>query len=263
MTGSPNYRLDGYEPADATVGTDFADVTLCDDQFVPLAEHHTADGRTSYLAFYDSAAIWGAPGAPAYVAMHLVRDTERHTFGFEADTHPVLPLAQRWLIARGCPADAIELTAQGQRPHPADGLTTQLEQRLKLAGDRYEVLDHHTHNPGTFDFGVETWTLTRDHDPASAELPYRLFIETVTKDLNTYMVREGAFPTAEAAEDWLDNHDDDTPLPQPARTRPGDDQQRAQAARARSSTNPASGNPTSPAASPPSARQRPAPRRSP
>jgi hypothetical protein len=212
MTDSPDYRLDGFEPADASVERDFFSLTLSDDMFATLAAHHTADGHASYLAVYDNAAIWDVPGAPAYRSIHLQRDLDNRTFTVSHDTHPVAPLAQRWLIQRGCPAAAIELTHPGVLP-PADTLTTQIEARIKTSGNRYEVVDDHTYNPGSFDVGIETWTLAYDTHPDSAIAPYRLFLEQVTPDLSSYTVREGAFADADAAQHWLDTRD--TPLPEP------------------------------------------------
>ncbi|MEW1551626.1 hypothetical protein [Streptomyces tsukubensis] len=200
----PDYRLDGFTAATAEFERDFFHTTLSDDSFVPLAAHHTADDRDSYLLFFDRSATWGVPGSPAYVALHLTRDTELGTFRFSQETHPLVPLGQRWLIEQGCPPDGTELTnTHGLKP--ADPLTTRLEDRLRSGPeDRLEVLDHYTDDE-------ETWALLRDTDPDSAELPYRVFLEEVSFQGNTYTVREGAFATADAADDWL--HDRDTPLP--------------------------------------------------
>ncbi|MGW1281745.1 hypothetical protein ACWD4V_32935 [Streptomyces tsukubensis] len=200
----PDYRLDGFTAATAEFERDFLLTTLSDDSFVPLAAHHTADGRESYLLFFDQSATWGIPGSPPYVALHLTRDADLGTFRFSQETHPLVPLGQRWLIAQGCPPDGTELTnTHGLKP--ADPLTTLLEDRLRTGPeDRYEVLDHYTDDE-------ETWALLRDTDPASAELPYRVFLEEVSFQGNTYTVREGAFATADAADDWL--YDRNTPLP--------------------------------------------------
>lgn len=208
---SPAYRIDGYEAAAERIEDDFVSVTLSDGEFLPLAEHHTADGRDSYLLLYDGSAIWGIPGAPSYVSLHITRDVEQRTFRFRQDTHPLIPLAQNWLIRKGCPPDAIEVSRQ-DGPRAADALTTQLEDRLQTnPGNRYEVIDHYTDNTGSFDAGIETWTLTRDSHPDSVSAPYRLFIEEVTKNMGSYTVREGTFTSAEAADSWIS--DRDTPLP--------------------------------------------------
>lgn len=230
----PDYRLDGFDAVDERVEGAFFSATISDDMFRTLASHHSADGRDSYLLLHDSSAIWGLPGAPSYISLHLIRDIGQRTFRFEHDTHPVVPLAQNWLIQKGCPPALIEI-ADPNSPRPADALTAQLEDQLKTnTGDRYEVIDHYTHDPGTFDFGIETRTLVRDHHPDSAGAPYRLFLEEVTKDLRTYTVREGAFASAEAADEW-GRFDNDTPLPV-APARDSALSRLAAAARARSTT---------------------------
>ncbi|MYS67836.1 hypothetical protein GTW66_28695 [Streptomyces sp. SID5473] len=200
----PDYRLDGFTAATAEVERDFFHATISDDSFVPLAAHHSPDDRDSYLLFFDQSATWGIPGSPAYVALHLTRDAELGTFRFSQETHPLVPLGQRWLIEQGCPPEGIGLT-NTHGLQPADPLTTLLENRLRTGPeDRMKVLDHYTNDE-------ETWALLHDTDPASAELPFRVFLEEVSFQENTYTVREGAFATADAADDWLS--DRDTPLP--------------------------------------------------
>ncbi|MDF3291895.1 hypothetical protein [Streptomyces silvisoli] len=230
----PDYRLDGFEPANDATAADFGAATICDDSFIPVTAHHTGDGRDSYLVFYDTSATWDVPGTPAYVAMHITRDRERHTFRCATQSEPLVPLAQRWLIQRGCPAEAINASPD-DAPQPKDNLTQRLEEQLKSSSDRYDVLDHYTHNPGSFDFGTETWAIIHDRHPDSAELPYRVFIEEVSKDFDVYTVREGAFSSCEDADEWLFNRD--TPLPEPAASpNPSATAARAQAALTRSTT---------------------------
>ncbi|MEC4018282.1 hypothetical protein [Streptomyces sp. H27-D2] len=228
---SPDYRLYGFRAADERVEDDFGSVAISDDTFVTLAEHHTGDGRDSYMLLYDGSAIWGIPGAPSYVSLHITRDLEQRTFCFDQGTHPVVPLAQNCLIRRGCPPDAIELS-NDEGPRAADALTAQIEARLKTNPDnRYEVLHHYTDDPGIFDFGIETRTLTYDSHPGSASAPYRLFLEEVAKDMASYTVREGVFTSAEAADHWIFQRETPLPLaPPPVSTV----NQRAEAARARS-----------------------------
>lgn len=228
---APDYRLDGFQAATEQVEDDFCSVTLSDDLFAPLSEHHSADGRDSYLLLYDRAAIWDIPGTAEYVTLHITRDVERGTFDFVSERHPVVPLAQNWLIRRGCPKEAAEVS-HGDGPRPADALTARLEDRLRTnPGDRYEVLDHYTDNPCSSDVGVEVRTLVYDSHPDSAPAPYRLFLEETTKDMHTYTVREGVFASAEEADTWGVERDSPLPLaptPQDAVGR------RAAAARARS-----------------------------
>ncbi|WP_353946492.1 hypothetical protein ABII15_36070 [Streptomyces sp. HUAS MG91] len=240
-----DYRLAGFQAATETIEDDFIRVTLSDDMFVPMADHHSADGRDSYFLFYDRAAIWDVPGQAEFVTLHIARDTEQRTFAFEVERAPVVPLAQNWLIRQGCPPEAT-LATRNHGPRPADALTSRLEDQLRTNPDgRYEVLDDFTDNPCTFDFGVETRTLVYDHHPDSASAPYRLFLEETDKYFQTYTVREGTFATAEAADDWAMTRA--TPLPL-APTPDASSTHRAQAARARSTA-----KPPAPLAVPPSA----------
>lgn len=226
-----DYRLADFQARAKSVEDDFIQATLSDDMFVPMADHHSADGRNSYLLFYDRAAIWDVPGQAEFVALHITRDPEQSTFDFAIQRAPVVPLAQSWLIQRGCPTEAT-LPTRNHGPQPADPLTTRLEDLLRTNPEnRYEVLAHFTDNPGTFDFGTEVHTLVYDHHPHSASAPYRLFLEETDKNFQTYTVREGAFPSAEAADEWGMTRDTPLPLaPAPSSsTTP-----RAQTARARS-----------------------------
>lgn len=251
---APDYRLDGYKAATEQTEDDFVSVTLSDDMLVPLAEHHRADGRDTYLLLYDRAAIWDIPGTAEYVTLHITRDTAERTFDFAHGRHPVIPLAQNWLVRQGCPAESAELS-KNHGPRPADALTAQLEDMLRTnLDDRYTVLDHSTENPCSFDFGIEVSTLVHDSHPDSAQMPYRLFLEETTKDFRSYTVREGAFPTAEVADTWV--RERSTPLPlAPAPN--GIVGLRAEAARARSTVKagglavpPAAVAPSRPAAAP-------------
>ncbi|MGW1374702.1 hypothetical protein ACWD6P_10590 [Streptomyces sp. NPDC002446] len=228
---SPDYRIDGFDPAAERIEEDFFSVTLSDDMFVTLADHHSADGRDTYLLLFDRAATWDIPGTAEYVSLHITRDVERRTFDFEYARHPVVPLAQNWLVRQGCSQEAVE-PSKAHGPRPADALTEQLEDLLRAnPGDRYKVIDHYTDTSYFSDVGVEVRTLLYDSHPDSADAPYRLFLEETAKDLRSYTVREGAFATAEAADTWAMERDTPFPLapaPQSAADR------RAQAARARS-----------------------------
>ncbi|MEV3853152.1 hypothetical protein AB0J38_02375 [Streptomyces sp. NPDC050095] len=226
-----DYRLAGFQAATERIEDNFLHATLSDDMFVPMVDHHTADGRDSYLLFYDRAAIWDVPGQAEFVALHITRDPDQHSFGFGIERASAVPLAQNWLIQRGCPLEAT-LPTRNHGPQPADALTSRLEDQLRTNPDsRYEVLDDFTDNPCTFDFGTEVRTLVYDHHPDSASAPYRLFLEETDKNFQRYTVREGAFPAAEAADDWAMNRNAPLPLaPGPANSSTS----RVQAARARS-----------------------------
>ncbi|MDX3099083.1 hypothetical protein PV417_32060 [Streptomyces sp. ME19-03-3] len=228
---APDYRIDGFEAATERIEEDFFSVTLSDDMFVPLAEHHGDDGRDTYLLFHDRAAVWDVPGTAEYIAFHLTRDVEQRTFTFGYERAPVVPLAQNWLIRQGCPPEATAPT-HNHGPRPADALTARLEDLLRTNPDgRYEVIDHHTDNPGSIDFGAEVRTLVHDSHPDSAHAPYRLFLEETARDFRSYTVREGAFTNAEAANAWA--MDRGTPLPL-APAPESSAVHRAQAARTRS-----------------------------
>ncbi|MGW2702370.1 hypothetical protein [Streptomyces sp. NPDC001340] len=231
---APDYRLNGFQAATAQIEDDFFSVTLSDDLFVPFSDHHSADGRDSYLLVYDRSAIWDVPGAAEYVTLHIVRDVEQRTFDFASERHPVVPLAQHWLIRRGCPQEAAEESHRHGPPRPADAVTARLEGLLRTnPGNRYEVLDHYTDNPCSFDVGVEVRTLVYDSHPDSAEAPFRLFLEETTKDMRTYIVREGVFASAEEADTWVVERDSPFPL---APAPPGTFDRWSAAARARSTT---------------------------
>ena len=139
---------------------------------------------------------------------------------------------------------------------PADDLTTQVEQQLRMSGGRYEVLDSYTSDYDP----CETWTLTRDSQ--AAEDPVRLFLEEGDYESFTYTMREGAFPDEASARQWLDDRDDLLPLPPDSRGEAGT--LRARAALSRSAAVPAvtTASPEPPQVGTASTAQRPAPRRS-
>ncbi|SOE15081.1 hypothetical protein SAMN06272775_6012 [Streptomyces sp. 2323.1] len=228
----PDYRIDGLKATTEQTEEDFSSVTLSDDMFLPLVEHHSADGRDSYLLMYDWAAIWDVPGTAEYVALHISRGHEHRTFDFASETHPTVPLAQNWLVRRGCPDEAAELS-NIHWPRPADALTSHLEEQLRAnQDDRYTVIDHHTRHQGPSGFGVEVQILLHDTAPDSASTPYRLFLEETTDDFRSYTVREGAFATADAAHEWA--RDRSCALPIAPSSLPSD-VRLARAARSRSS----------------------------
>lgn len=228
----PDYRIDGLRAATEQTEEDFSSVTLSDDMFLPLVEHHSADGRDSYLLIYDWAAIWDVPGTAEYVALHISRDDEHRTFDFASEAHPTVPLAQNWMIRHGCPDEAVELSSI-HWPRPADALTSRLEEQLRANPDgRYTLVDHHTRHPGPSGLGVEVQVLLHDTAPDSASRPYRLFLEETTEDFRSYTVREGAFATADAAREWALERS--CALPPPPSPRPSDGRL-VRAARSRSS----------------------------
>ncbi|MEV4738765.1 hypothetical protein [Streptomyces sp. NPDC049555] len=209
------FRLDGYTLADGSDEYLFHVLTTNHDCLAPLVTHHTDDGRHSYLILHDTAATWDIPGSPQLLAMTLTRDPGNRTFRFDAERHPLISLAQRWLIARGAAPDAVRVPPERTGARPADALTTALEEQLMISGTRYDVVEHYTDDCTAY----ETSVLVHDTDLSSADRPYRLFLETWSPDSPTYTLREGAFPTAEAAWEWMENREG--PLPAPRTSIPG------------------------------------------
>ncbi|MFI9202192.1 hypothetical protein [Streptomyces sp. NPDC053048] len=246
-----HFRLDGYTLATGSDEDHFLGLVTDHDILTPLITRHTPDGARSYLVLHDGAAIWGVPGTAQLIAVVVSRDPGSRTFRFQSERHPVLPLAQRWLIAHGAAPDAVRLPAQWGGPKPTDALTSVLDEQLRTSGDRYEVLDHYTGDCSEY----ETYVLVHDKAPASVEQPYRLFLEQMTSAGDAYTLREGAFRTEGGAREWMEERDG--PLPAPHTTVPGAlSVPRAQTARAatrRTSCPP-------PAAWPPAAPLPPAPR---
>ncbi|GAA3389037.1 hypothetical protein [Streptomyces roseoviridis] len=209
---NPDFRLNGYRPATPGVGSDFDDrISLCENELTTLAKHHTADDRHTFLVLHDASTIYGAPGGAAIIALHLTRDVGSRTFTFDSERHPLLALAQSWLIRRGCPDDAVY--PPGDRGTlPADETTATLERRLRHAANRYSLVESHV---GEGYPTQETAVLLEAVNPRQAH-PYRLLLEVTDLQAGTHRLREGAFETAEAALDWLE--DRSTPLPAPTPT---------------------------------------------
>ena len=200
------FRLDGLEPADTASG--HAVNRLWADDLTALAEHHTApNGSHSYIVAHDRSVTWGVPGEPQLIAIKVARDLSTHTFTFESAYHAALPFAQAWLIERGCPPEGIGLMNVEDYFAPADERTVQVEQQIRAAGTRYEVLGSHVRDddPG------ETWTLTRD--TRATQLPIRVFLEEVDYSAHTYTMCEIAFTNKGDAQLWLDTRDN--PVPEP------------------------------------------------
>jgi hypothetical protein len=209
MPDSPDFRLDGLTPADFTAAEAVDSLSLSFDTLATLAQHHTDDHARSFYVLHDTSATWSAsPGTPQLVALDIARDPDAGTFRIDRSAQPTAPFAQRWLINRGCPSDAIQLR-QDMDIEPADELTTRIEEQIRTSGDRYEVTDHYTHDGASY----EAWVMVHDQDHGSAELPVRLFLEEADLGDFTYTLREGAFADTAGAQAWL--ADRDTPLPAP------------------------------------------------
>lgn len=189
-------RTAGLEPADEAEARLHDHFLVNESDFRLLAVHHGGDH--SFAVLHDSAATWDVPGTADLRAVHAVRDRTRGTFRLSAQRMPLVSLAQQWLVARGCPPEAIVLPP-GSASEPADEATTALEAHLRASHGRYTLIDHYTHDSEPF----ESWALLRDTHPASAATPFRLFLETADVRAGTYTLREGAFATAAAAREWL------------------------------------------------------------
>lgn len=205
MSSELDFRLDGFEPADAD--SEYAEKQFWAGDLTVLAEHHAPrNGSDSFIAAHDASVTWGVPGEPQICAIKVARDLDQNTFTFESTYHSSVSFAQNWLIERGCPPDRISQVSDDFM-QPADDLTARVEQKLRTSSDRYQVLDSYTSDYDP----CETWTLTRDS--LAAQAPIRVFLEEGDYDAHTYTMREGAFPDEEAARHWLD--DRSTALPQP------------------------------------------------
>lgn len=185
---------------------------LSEPEYVLLAGHH--EGDSSFAVLFDSSATWDIPGTADVVAVHVVRNPMWRTFDFDTAALPVVGLAQQWLVARGCPPEAIVLPPENAS-QPADQQSTELETHLRTSPGRYTLVDHYTNGGGRF----ESWAMLRDTHPESADAPVRLFIESADIRAGTYTLRQGAFADEDAAREWLDERTGPLP-PAPPASRP-------------------------------------------
>ncbi|MFE4058922.1 hypothetical protein ACFXP3_21955 [Streptomyces sp. NPDC059096] len=209
-----NPRLDGFQPADEEIREDFRHaIEINQDMLMPLAEHHTPDMSDSYYVLHDRSATYGHPGDPQIVALHLRRDLETKTFGFEQTSFPLAVMAQSWLIHRGCPAERIGLDPS-QGTEPADETTRALEKRLMTEGDYYALGGSYTRD--AWDDAVTVVAL-RVLDEGS---PFRVLVEETDLDAGTHTLREGGFATVQDALRWCDDRLGGTAGPLPPVTSP-------------------------------------------
>ncbi|WP_406220708.1 hypothetical protein [Streptomyces decoyicus] len=195
-----DYRIEGYDPATDQIADQLRHLRLEDEYFAVRAAYHSPDERHSFWLLFDKLAIYDVPGTAEYVTFHLTRDLEGRTFDFRLARHPLIPLAQNWLIREGCPAQSA-LQSHQDRPSPADAVTTRLEDQLRSnTDDRYELFDHYT--SGSPNSGIQVRALVYDRHPDSENEPYRLFLEETPPSLRTYTLREVAFATAAKANAW-------------------------------------------------------------
>lgn len=193
----PDYRLDGYEPADAWIKAVFKEVFEEErPALAVLAEHHTPDDTVSYFLLHDTAATFGPPHTPQILALYLRRDTAALTYRFAHERLPLAAMAQSWLIRRGCPSDAVAL-GPDVGTQPADATTCALEQRVRDDTGRFSFLDTYTRDDP--DDPVTLVVLRSEQsDPARI----RVLCEEVDLDAGTHTLREGGFTTVSAALAW-------------------------------------------------------------
>ncbi|WP_198358338.1 hypothetical protein [Streptomyces fildesensis] len=193
-------HLDGFEAADPQTERAFwITIGVCQDELLPLAEHHSPSGTNSFYVLHDSAATWGHPGDPQIVALHLQRDVTAKTFRFEAKTLPLASMAQSWLIHRGCPATAIDLNPD-LGPAPADEATRALELRLMGDGDHFAYGYSYTRDDPNDWVTVVALRAMDERAPS----PFRVVVEEVDTETWTHTLREGGFATVEEALQWCD-----------------------------------------------------------
>ncbi|MFI0743314.1 hypothetical protein ACH4PU_35355 [Streptomyces sp. NPDC021100] len=192
------FRLGGYTSEGPDVEQRWEYVVLDEDEFTVLAEHHTDNDEQSFYVLHNDAVI---PGDPQIVALHLQRDPATRTFRFEDKDLPLPAMAQSWLIARGCPKEAIDLQ-DGTGTRPADAATRLLEERLMSDGDHFALL--HSYTDDTAD-RPEIVVLLRALDEREP-WPFRILLREADLDAGTHTLREGGFSTFKAATDWFRGH---------------------------------------------------------
>ncbi|MFD4476459.1 hypothetical protein ACFWPU_10145 [Streptomyces sp. NPDC058471] len=213
MPSSPDFHLDGYDAVNDRVAEQFwQHIGIEASELTVLAEHTTDDQQHSYYVLHNGAVTWGIPGEPQLVALHLQRDVQARTFRFQHDQLPLVPMAQSWLIARGCPKDAIGLRPDRVGTDAEDEATTALEDRLTADGDHFAVVTSYTSDDHPD--GVQITVLLAAIDE-KAPLRFRVLLHEVDTERWTHRLREGGFSTYEQATAWWQAHwsGDDVPLP--------------------------------------------------
>ncbi|MEU8954941.1 hypothetical protein AB0C93_11620 [Streptomyces sp. NPDC048518] len=211
MPSSPDFRLDGYDAVNDRVAEQFwQHIGIESTELAVLAEHHTDDQRHSYYVLHNGAVTWGIPGEPQLVALHLQRDVEACTFRFQHERLALVPMAQSWLIARGCPKEAIVLSP-GLGTDAADEATKALEDRLTADGDHFALVTSYTDDdPARMQITVLLAAIEE-----KAPLRFRVLLHEVDTECWTHTLREGGFSTYEQATAWWHAHwsGEDVPLP--------------------------------------------------
>ncbi|MGA5704541.1 hypothetical protein [Peterkaempfera bronchialis] len=174
----------------------------------PLRQQHSAD-RSFYLFLDEHSWSGDLPGPPQVLAVHVQRQPGRGLALVEHSFEAMVPLAQRWLLARGADRTALDVSS-GIYARPASEATLLAEERLRTLG-RYEVLDHFTYDwePSP------AWVLALDRHEHDPDLPYRVFHRDFgpyqrnavgflqpSPDAASYSVTEHAFRTLNDVEVW-------------------------------------------------------------
>ncbi|MEV7122893.1 hypothetical protein [Kitasatospora griseola] len=173
-----------------------------------MSEQHRADGdlSSSYYVLYNCAHMHNdVPGLPAMVAVRVERDRAAGTFEVESAWHPLVALAEGWLVQRG--ADPAAFARHGAIL-PADQETERIEALLRNSGDkRFTLHDDYSFDSEPYDI----WVIATDVSAADPARPVRVFHDRRQTDADTYTLREGHFASVEDAR--ARTTDLDTPLP--------------------------------------------------
>ncbi|MGW1974183.1 hypothetical protein [Streptomyces sp. NPDC001889] len=207
----PDFRLAGYKAVTPSVDTAFwISIAVNDTEMKSLAAHHSDDGRQSHYVLHDGTVTRGIPGEPQHIALHIQRDPEARTYRFAHAKLPLPAMGQSWLIASGCPPDAIRLPP-GLGTTAADDATRSLQERLMGDGDHFALLTSYTRDDPAL---PQITVLLRALDE-EGPLPFRVLLEEVDFISFTHTLREGGFATYREAISWWENHwkDEAVPLP--------------------------------------------------
>ncbi|MGM9336030.1 hypothetical protein [Streptomyces murinus] len=193
-----DFKLEDFSADEQVYRAFYHEVGYDEDYLVPLAEHH-ADGH-SYYVLFDESATYDHPGTPQIVAVHLRRDREKQTFGFEQMQLPLPSMAQSWVISRGCPREAIGLNPE-LGTAPADEATRALEQRLVGDGDHFAMGFSYTRDDPDDTVIVVALRALEERTVS----PFRVVVQEVDADAWTHTLREGGFDTVGEALQWCED----------------------------------------------------------
>ncbi|MFI1652777.1 hypothetical protein ACH4XT_38410 [Streptomyces avidinii] len=200
---APDFQLVGYRAAsDAVEERFYGRIEADEDMLTALAEHYSADAHHSFHVLHDGTVTWGIPGEPQIIALHIARDPVERTFTFEHTMLPLPAMAQSWLVSRGCPREGIRLPP-GMGTEPADETTTALQDRLVSDGHRFALIDSYTNDNTN---RPQITVLLRALDEKDPH-PFRVLVEEADLAKYTHTLREGGFPTYDAAVSYFNDPD--------------------------------------------------------